>query len=490
MKRFKKLLALLLVLVMTTSLAACSSNKDDKTTTGNNPTQSTEPDKAGETTGDKAGETTGDKAGEATVEPEPTPELPESIITGDTSREDAFYVYCWNADVKNNVIKYFLEFYPEYADRIVYVDCGGSGTYQQKLDPLLADPTNPQYPDLFAVEMDYIMKYTASDYTLDVADLGITEADTANMYPYTVQAATVDGKVKALSWQAAPGAMMYRRSLAKEFLGTDDPAEVQKYFSDWNTMLETGNTILEKSNGETKLFSGIDDVKRVYQAGRENAWYDDGDKLVVDQTMLDYMDFAKVLYDNGLTNNTTQWSDAWSANAATDNTFAYMGCTWFLHWCLKSYSGGTAVGEGTYGDWAMTAGPQTYYWGGTWLAASKECSDTELAGLIMKAATCDTEVMKAICKGSLDYVNNKKAIADLIAEGAGAYDFLGGQDFLAYFSPLADAITLPAMCAEDFYITQTFDNQVTEFTNGNKTKDQAIEDFKSAVVDLYPYLTK
>lgn len=487
MKRFSKLLALLLVLVMTTSLAACS-KKVEKTTV--EPGVEDTADKEKDKVEDKVEEKTDDTSGGEAEEPTATPELPESIITGDTSREDAFYVYCWNADVKNNVINYFLKFYPEYADRIVYVDCGGSGTYQTKLDPLLADPSNPQYPDLFAAEMDYIMKYTASDLTLDVAELGITEADMANMYPYTVQAATVDGKVKALSWQAAPGAMMYRRSLAKEYLGTDDPAEVQKYFSDWNTLLESGKTIVEKSNGETKLFSGVDDVKRVYQAARENAWYDDSDTLVVEQTMLDYMDFAKQLYDNGLTNNTTQWSDAWSANAATDNTFAYMGCTWFLHWCLKAYSGGTAVGEGTYGDWAMTTGPQTYYWGGTWLAATKECSDKELAGLIMKATTCDTEVMKDICKGTLDYVNNKQAISELITEGAGAYEFLGGQDFLSYFSPLADAITLPAMCAEDFYITQTFDNQVTEFVNGNKTKEQAVEDFKSAVVDLYPYLQK
>lgn len=485
MKKRNKFLALLLVLVMTASLAACGTKATDETPTAGQ-SQSTNDNKES-TDAAKETETTETNTTETA---EATPEVPESVITGDTSREDAFYVYCWNTDVQNNVINYFTKFYPEYADRIVYVDCGGSNFYQQKIDPLLQDPSNPQYPDLFAVEMDYIMKYTASDYTMDVADLGITEADMANMYPYTIQAATVEGAVKALSWQAAPGAMMYRRSLAKEYLGTDDPAEVQKYFSDWNTMVETGKTILSKSNGETKLFSGVDDVKRVYQASRETAWYDESDTLVVEQTMLDYMDFAKVLYDNGLTNNTTQWSEAWSANAATDNTFAYMGCTWFLHWCLKAYSGGTTVGEGTYGDWAMTAGPQPYYWGGTWLTASSHCSDPELAGLIMKAATCNTEIMKDICLNTLDYVNNKQAIAELIAEGAGAYEFLGGQDFLAYFAPLAEKIELPAMCGEDFYITLAFDNQVTEYTGGRKTKEQAVEDFKSAVIDLYPYLQK
>ena len=202
MRISKKVLALLIVLVMIVSLVACK-EKTNETSKGDPTVAATkEPEPTKETT-----EPT--KEAEPTETPaEPTPELPESIITGDTSREDAFYVYCWNADVKNNVINYFLKFYPEYADRIVYVDTGGSNFYQQKLDPILADPNNPQYPDLFAAEMDYIMKYTNSDYSLDVAELGITEADMANMYPYTVQAATVDGKVKALSWQAAPGAMI------------------------------------------------------------------------------------------------------------------------------------------------------------------------------------------------------------------------------------------------------------------------------------------
>lgn len=480
MKKFNKAISLLLVLAMVLSLAACGDKKASNDTTAT---------KAPETDATTAPDATADPDADATAAPEATPEatVPPNTVEGDETREDAFYVYCWNGDVMNNVLKYFKEAYPEDAERIVYVDTGGSNFYQTKIDALLADESNKQYPDMIAMEMDYIMKYT--EVTLPVSDLGITADDMKNMYQYTIDAATFDGQVKGLSWQACPGAMMYRRSLAKEYLGTDEPEKVQEFFKDWDTMLATGKTILEKSNGETKLFSGVDDVKRVFQAGRTNAWYDENSVLSVDQVMLDYMDYAKQLYDLGLTNNTAQWSDAWSSNAATDNTFAYMGCTWFLHWCLKSYSGGEKAGEGTFGDWAMCAGPQAYYWGGTWLGATPGCSDKELAGKIMKAATCDTTVMKAICKGSLDYVNNKEAIAALQAEGVGKYDFLGGQDFLEYFAPLAEAIKLPAMCAEDFYITQAFDNQILEFTNGNKDKETALADFKAAVLDTYTYIT-
>lgn len=480
----KKMLAFALAASMTTILlAGCGGS--DATTTESTTTDTTDEAESTDTTDTAESTDTTEAEDDADTEEA----VPENEITGNVDADDAFYVYCWNADVMNNVIKYFDEVYPEDADRIVYVNTGGSDYYQTKIDALLDDPTNPQYPDMIAMEMDYIMKYTDSDYTLPVSELGITDADMKNMYQYTIDAATVNGEVKGLSWQAAPGAMMYRRSLAEKYLGTSDPDKVQEFFKDWDTMLETGKKIVADSNGETKLFSGVDDVKRVYQAERKNAWYDENSVLSVEDTMSNYMDYAKELQDNGLTNGTAQWSDEWHSNVQSDNTFAYMGCTWFLQWTLKQDCGGEKVGEGTYGDWAMCAGPQPYYWGGTWLGVTTGCSDKEFAGKIMKATTCDTDVMKNICKGSLDYVNNKEAVAALSQEGVGKYDFLGGQDFLAYFSPLAEKVQLPAMCGEDFYITNAFDDQVSEYVNGNKDKETAIKDFKDYVVDLYPYLT-
>lgn len=469
----KRIYALFLVMVMVLSmLGGCKNNGNETTDTNVTPTTA-------------GGDTEGDNSAE------PTPATPENEVTGNIDAEDAFVVYCWNTDVQNNVLKYFNEFYPEYADRIVYVNTGGTNWYQDKVDTILSDPTNKLYPDLIALEADYIMKYTDSDATLPVSELGITDADMTEMYPYTVELAKDSaGQIKALSWQATPGAMMYRRSLAKKYLGTDDPAAVQEYFKDWNTMIETGKKIIADSNGETKLFSGIDDVKRVYTAARQNPWYDENDKIQVEQIILDYFDYAKQLYDLGLTNNTTQWTDEWNANVKSDSTFAYMGCTWFLHWTLKSHAGEAGEDGSTYGDWAMCAGPQNYYWGGTWLAATKDCSDKELAGKIIKAACCEKEVMKQICSVSLDYVNNKAAIAELSKEGKGTFDFLGGQDFLSYFSPLAEQIQVPPMRGEDFHIYTAMDDQVSAYAQGKKDKDTAINDFKDYVVSLYPYLSK
>ncbi|SFR63474.1 hypothetical protein [Anaeromicropila populeti] len=462
MKRFKKSLALLLVVIMAVSAWGCKKD-DDKTST------------------DPTAEVTESAAAES--------EEPAASEEVSTSTEP-FYIYSWNTELEDR-LQYFKDKYPEYTDRIQYVNIGDSAIYQEKIDGLLGSPDSAEYPDLFALEADYIKKYVNSDYTLDVADLGITADDYANQYAYTLTIPTNQstGAIQALSWQACPGSMMYRRSLAKTYLGTDEPDKVQEFVSDWDKFFETARTINEKSGGATKILSGNDDIVKVYLATKTKPWVDENSVFSIDDNMLAYFDAYKTLEEEDLTNKTSQWTEQWNANCANDSTFAYFGCTWFLHWTIKANCGGEKVGEGTYGDWAMCQGPAPYYWGGTWLAATANCSDKQLAGLIMKTLTCDTETMNKMADETLDYVNNKEAVQQLIDAGKGPYEFLGGQDFLSVFSPLAENVDVSWMSAYDQKINEQLDIQVKAYANGEKDKDAAIADFKAGVADMYPTLT-
>lgn len=462
MRKSKKALALLLALSMSVATFGC---------------------------GDK----TKDSSSDATQEPAATVEATEEAAATDDSNvstsTEKFYIYSWNTELDER-LKFFRDAYPQYADRIEYVNVGDDKVYQEKIDGLLGTPDSKDYPDLFAAEASYIKKYTNSDYTLPVTDLGITADDYANQYPYTLEV-PVDqrsGAIKGLSWQACPGSMMYRRDLAKKYLGTDDPEKVQEFFKDWPTFLDTARKINKDSNGATKILSGNDDVQRVYLGSKATPWVDDKGNFTIDQQVLDYMDTYKILEEEDLTNKTTQWTEQWNSNCANDSTFAYFGCTWFLHWTIKAHCGGEKVGEGTFGKWAMCQGPSTYYWGGTWLCASQSCSDKELAGLIMKTLCCDTDVMYNMAKETLDYVNNKASVQKMIDEGLGSYEFLGGQDFLAVFSPLAEDVDVSWMSAYDQKITDQLDVQVKEYATGKKDKETAIADFKKGVLNDYPTL--
>ena len=128
------------------------------------------------------------------------------------------------------------------------------------------------------------------------------------------------------------------------------------------------------------------------------------------------METAKTLYDEDLTFNTDQWSADWSANMSGDGVdsnaaLAYMGCPWFVYWSLSDAWKGNTI---------LVPTQTKCYWGGTGLAATTDCADTELAAKIMKFFTCDEDGMVAINALNSDYVNNTAAVSKIIEAGTSA----------------------------------------------------------------------
>lgn len=242
----------------------------------------------------------------------------------------------------------------------------------------------------------------------------------------------------------------------------------------------------DASNGKCKLFSGYDECFRVLSNSRATGWYGDDDVISVDDNMTQYMDLAKTMVDEGLTYETDQWSTDWYANMEGDGetsnaALAYCGCPWFTYWSLKDTWKGNTI---------LVNAPEQFYWGGTGLAATANCADKELAGTIIKAFTCDTDFMVSINAKNSDFVNNKEAVKK-ISEAGATCDFLyadAGQDIMAFYLPMADSISAKNATAEDQNINASWATQVKEYAAGNKDKDTAIADFKSAVHDSYSYL--
>ena len=142
--------------------------------------------------------------------------------TGTSAKEGkVFNIYAWNEEFKGFFEKYYTV--PEGVTVNWIITPSADGAYQDKLDEALLNQENASADDkvdLFLAEADYIQKYTESSVTQDVAALGVT--DFSNTYAYTVQAASdASGVVKGVSFQCCPAALIYRRSIAKDVLGTD-----------------------------------------------------------------------------------------------------------------------------------------------------------------------------------------------------------------------------------------------------------------------------
>lgn len=148
-------------------------------------------------------------------------------------------IYCWNNEFRDRVVA----LYPGYTKTdethgtigdvsVVWHETPNEGNaYQNNLDETLLKQESAAADDkidMFLVEADYALKYVDTDYTMAIADLGITSEDIANQYKYTQDVVTdSNGVLKGLSWQGCPGVMFYNREAAKEIFGSDDPATVR-----------------------------------------------------------------------------------------------------------------------------------------------------------------------------------------------------------------------------------------------------------------------
>jgi hypothetical protein len=437
---------------------------------------------------------------------------------GNEESKNTIKIYVWNQEFQG----LFRRYYPEYdavksnydtekhekkdtgddflkdGKKVVWVVNDNQGNnYQDKLDAALkAQADSEDKVDMFLIEADYALKYVNSGYTKDLSKIGITDSDTAQMYDYTKQVATAeDGTLRAVSWQATPGLFAYRRDIAKDVLGTDDPAEVQAALSDWTKFDEVAAKMNEKGY---KMLSGFDDSYRVFSNNVSKPWVDENKKIVVDDALMQWVDQTKNYTDKGYNNKTSLWSDPWAADQGpTGKVFGFFYSTWGINFTLKGNSletpvdkgGEEKVGNGIYGQYAVCEGPAAYFWGGTWLCCAAGSDNEDTVADIMKKMTCDKDIATQITKDTQDYTNNKEAM-DALAASDYASDFLGGQNHIALFASAAPNIKMDKTTAYDQGLNEAFQEAFKDYFNGNATKDEALENFYKAALEKYPTLSK
>ena len=239
MKKFKKAMALSLALAMGLSLVACGDKKEE-TTTEATTTEATTTEAAA------TDDATADDASASNA---------EVSLPMPAEDSDPIYVYSWNTELGDR-LQYVKDKYPQYADLIQYENLGLGGTsdeYKSAIENAIANGGD-KVPSIIACDDDVALYFLSSDAIVPVEDLGITADMYSNAYQYTVDYATIDGKLKGMCWQATPGCFIYRTDIAKEVLGTDDPAKVQEYVKDWDTFLDTSTQLSQSILSSLRSF--------------------------------------------------------------------------------------------------------------------------------------------------------------------------------------------------------------------------------------------
>ena len=474
----KKVIAGVLSLAMVAALA-----------TGCNGTVETE------TSGTQATNDGGDDP--VVTETEPTEEggVEKTELTIGTGSE-VINLWSFTNEIPNMVSQYVTQnpdFGSKYTVKVTIIATDG-GAYQQALDAALVAGGDAA-PDMYAAEAAFILKYSQGDmakFAATYKSLGIdvdAKAKAAEIAPYTIDIGSRDGEVVALGYQATGGAMIYRASIAKEVFGTDDAAEIEKIVGagsgNWDKFWEAANTLKDKGYA---IVSGAGDMWNVCEKSATQAWIVNGELNIAPEREA-YLDIAKKLKDEDLSNNTSGWTEAWYADMMGQGprgVFCFFGPAWLINYVMVR-DGNKAVGEGTYGDWRVCAPPVGFFWGGTWVLGRDGTAHAEGVAEIIEWITLDTSETGLQYLWANDKMGNgaKDTVASgvVMAKSDGSLEFCGGQNiFPAFIAGNANA-SGKAMTQYDETINGYFTDAASQYAEGNLDRDGAIEAFKTNVSD-------
>ncbi len=475
----KKLISTLLAGAMALSLAACGSGESTSGTGGN---------AAGSTESGNATTGTGNEAG------------------GDTASDETLVIWT----LADDLIK-FADRYTEQTGVKTDVVVIEPANYPTKVQTAIVGGESE--PDIIVGEPQMLGDMFSYGAFANLDDLGAQDyADQIVDYVWEV-GQDEDGIQRAISYQITPAGIYYRRDIAQEVFGTEDPEEVAKLFADYPTILETAETLKSKgyrifaSDSEMNYFSG------------DSAWVIDG-KLNVDQSRLDYMDLAVELYQKDLTAYAAQWATPWyqamagevpilssetqwgtddmniwqgdnqeAIDAFNEQAAAYSnGMTEVFAFGLPSWGVLTLrdhVGD-TSGLWGVCPGPAYGFGGGTFLGISSQSEKQDLAWDFIKFVTLNEDTAEWWIEVSEGDTVSLKSVLDKHKDDTNPV--YGDQKMYAMWLELAEGIDYSKVTQYDQAIGDAWGQAISSIKTGEMSKEDAINTFYDTVQSTYPDL--
>ena len=474
--KYKKLIATLLAGVMTLSLAACGSESSAPTAAD-----------GGDTTATEAAAAPADNTNTETVGSAEDEKLVIWTLAKDLQTFAEHYVETHNANIETVVI--------EPADYVTKVQTALNGG-QTTPDIIVGEPQMLEdFYDAGYFEDLNQAPYNAQDYAGQIVD-----------YVWEV-GQDADGIQRAISYQITPAGIYYRRDIASEVFGTDDPDEIGKLFKDYDTILDTAQTL---KSGGYRIFAS--DAEINYFSG-DSAWVVN-DTLNVDQARLDYMDLVVKLYQDDLTAYANQWSTPWYQAMAGEVPILTAAVQSYADdsinvWDAEGFAEATKdldktevfafglpswgvltmrdnVGDNS-GKWGVCSGPAYGFGGGTFIGISAMSEHKDLAWDFLKWVTLDEETAEWwIEKSEGDTVSLVSILEKHKDDENPVY---GGQHLYSFWQNQAAGIDYSKVTRYDKIIGDAWGAAITAIKTGEADKDTAINEFYDVVESTYPEIT-
>ena len=441
-------------------------------------------------------------------------------------------------------IDYFKEMYtapgkPFEGMEVEFVAVSIQDGYMDKILPALESGNGP---DVFTGELDQIKQFIEAGYYGNLeamiesspdVDLAAEKAD----YKEYIWQSGIDpatGKLAALSWQVTPGAIFFKTDMATDVWGAEagfptlDTPDYNAAVSTWvssnkfNSIenLLTAQEEVKAYNSNWRLFPD-DQAVRFFAAGTNNPvkWVDENGTLNPDKIkeQIPYIKMVESMYgetiETSLTANAAEWSGPWfdamdkdltDAEGNTWQVMAYSMPTWGLKYIIEpnmekvDAEGNTlakpaedadqatkdAYAAAPYkGNWGMAVGPNSYFWGGTYVGINADSELPEAAFGFAKSMLFDKERLTARQAVDSDMYSVESVMAPVIAQYDGR-DSLGGMNHLQVFNEEASKIDLSNVTIYDRGLNDLLGVHITNFKQGASGYDSIADTLKAFYADV------
>ncbi len=406
---------------------------------------------------------------------------PEPVPPEVTDTDDTLTIMAWNDTDMNMMSECYLEDYPEAKLEIKLAGDYGYGAFEEFRTIL----NSGEQVDLYVAEADWVRSYIDyEEYAAPLSAVGLTEADYVNGYDYAVEMGkNKNGELCGASYLIAPGGYCYRADLAKEYLGITTPEEMQARISDWDGFTATAAELQAATQGSVTMTASLGGMWNAFS--RETTIPNFRDGILNTEKHGAFVDLAQTWIENGYVDFSVQmWTADWTNTGLDDTTMGYFYSTW----CLEADSILEQNG-GAEGNWAITAGPQEYYWGSGILCLSPNCNSASEAEQFLRYFTVDADSMQKFAEYSGYMVNNQTVTERIMASGSHGNPLLGGQDAYTVLHETAKNLDFSADQATE--LDTALDDMFFVIFRNNRanTKKQLLEQYKAEAELEYNVLT-
>jgi Leucine-rich repeat (LRR) protein len=358
-----------------------------------------------------------------------------------------------------------------YTDEMVY---SSNDIINISADKLVNEPSSIDLYCVPAHAREFI-KGELSDYACTYKELGIdvdAALEKADIPQYAVDdGSNPEGELIALPFLSTVSVFAYRRYVAKEVWGTDDPSAISEIIGgatgNWEAFKQAAMDLKKHGYyivpGYKDLFYTLDLSASSGREGMNPQWEE-------------FMDMSKYLYDKGCIKQTEPWTIEWfeDLDGEGDKVFGMITLTDYYQYLNL---------DNTAGDWAICLPPyitvNDYYTG---TLVNKNSPNLDIIGPFIEWLTLDSSesgLQYQIANGTYNENEKLSVISGTVLKNVeSSRELLGGQNI----NPIVyKALKQPDGWFDDynnslFYLQEAF----SSYLWGGKDKVTVMEEFEAA----------